>query len=95
MFGIIDNSTLTAVQRLMGQIDVKNYYCLDGDILALETLIQAILFNDELYFVDDYKEKYRDDRNKTFSFLYTLSFEKKIIIDFCRKRGQECNRLFL
>lgn len=41
---LVDNATLTAVQRLNGDILVKNKYDLDGDILAMEGLLQAILF---------------------------------------------------
>lgn len=59
---MIDNSTLTAVQRLTGKIPVYNRYSLDGDILAFEMLIQTILFFDDIYYVDDYKEKFRAER---------------------------------
>lgn len=62
----MDNATLTAVQRLMGHIPVKNRYDLDGDILALESLLQAILFFDEVYFLDDYKPEYREERAACF-----------------------------
>lgn len=88
-FGLIDNSTLTAVQRLKGEIEVVNKYCLDGDILALETLVQSILFCDELYYVDDYKEEYRLKRENSFPFLSSISFEKEDynwILDRTRER---------
>ncbi|NIH74442.1 hypothetical protein FHV99_001649 [Ochrobactrum sp. P20RRXII] len=70
---IIDNSTLTAVQRLMGEVELVNSAALDGDIAALEGLVQAILFYDNLFFVDDYKAEFRENRQKQFPFLTGLS----------------------
>ena len=61
-FALVDNATLTAIQRLLGQIPVKNTYTIDGDILAMESLLQAILFYDEVVFLDDYKEQHRASR---------------------------------
>lgn len=66
---LIDNSTLTAVQRLLGDIVIKNKSLIDGDILALENLLQCILLYDEIKFVDDYKEEFREDREKRFDFI--------------------------
>ena len=37
-YAIIDNSTLTAAQRLLGEIPVINKLCIDGDIAAFENL---------------------------------------------------------
>lgn len=48
---IIDNATLTAVQRLLGEIPIYNKHTIDGDILAFETFIQAILFHDDICYV--------------------------------------------
>ena len=72
-YAIIDNSTLTAVQRLLGEIEVENAFCLDGDIAAFESLIQSILFYDTIFFVDDYKAEHRSARHKTFHYLLPLS----------------------
>ncbi len=47
-YALIDNASLTAVQRVMGQVVVKNPDTVNGDLVALENLIQAILFYDEL-----------------------------------------------
>ncbi|MBE6828888.1 MAG: hypothetical protein E7519_01615, partial [Ruminococcaceae bacterium] len=62
-YAIIDNATLTAVQRLLGEIPIYNKHAIDGDILAFETLIQSILFFDEVCYINDYKEEYREERN--------------------------------
>ncbi len=64
---LIDNSTLTAVQRILGDIPIKNKHLIDADILALESYLQAILFYDQLLFLDDYKEQYQASRKKYFS----------------------------
>jgi hypothetical protein len=71
-YAIVDNSTLTAVSRLLGHILVQNRYALDGDVAALEGLIQAILFYDRLFFVDDYQEEFREQRRGLFPFLTAL-----------------------
>jgi hypothetical protein len=72
-FALIDNSTLTGVQRLLGRISVRNTLCVDMDILCLENLIEAILFYDRVAVVDDYKRKYRDQRRTTFPNLLNLT----------------------
>jgi hypothetical protein len=63
---MVDNSTLTAIQRIMGAIKIKNKHVIDGDILALEQYIQGLLFYDKLVCLDDYKPEYRDVRAKFF-----------------------------
>jgi len=72
-YAIIDNSTLTAVQRIMGEIAIKDKHLIDGDILALESFIEAILFYDKLFYLDDYKEEYKYSRKEYFSRLLPLS----------------------
>lgn len=63
---LIDNATLTAVQRILGDISVKNKHTIDGDIIALENYIQSILFYDKVVYLNDYKEGYRKSREKFF-----------------------------
>ena len=72
---LVDNATLTAVQRLNGDILVKNKYDLDGDILAMEGLLQAILFFDEIYFLDDYKPEYQENRHKYFPGMIPINID--------------------
>jgi hypothetical protein len=67
-YAIIDNSTLTSIQRLLGQITVVNGIALDGDIAAFETLIQTILFYDTIFYIDDYKSEFKEGRRKAFRF---------------------------
>lgn len=75
-YALVDNSTLTAVQRVLGEIPIKNKYLVDGDILCLESYIQAILFYDKLVFLDDYKEEHRASRKAYFNNL--LSFKPSL-----------------
>jgi hypothetical protein len=63
---------LTGVQRLLGQIPIKNTIVTDMDVLCLESLIEAILFYDEVVVIDDYKASFRDIREKTFPFITPL-----------------------
>lgn len=65
-YALIDNSTLTGIQRLLGEIPVKNTAIIDNDIVAFENYIQAILFYDEIICIDDYKKRYREKRTKFF-----------------------------
>lgn len=66
-YALVDNSTLTAVQRILGEIPIKNKHLIDGDILCLESYLQAILLYDQLVFLDDYKEQYRASRKAYFN----------------------------
>ncbi len=70
---LIDNASLTAVQRLQGDIEVENLYALDGDIAAQEGLVRSILFYDTIYCIDDYKPEFRDERRARFKFISFLS----------------------
>ena len=45
-YALIDNATITAVQRILGEVETRSEDSIDGDIIALENLIQAILFYD-------------------------------------------------
>jgi hypothetical protein len=65
-YALIDNSTLTGVQRLLGQIPIKNKLIIDMDIMCMESLIEAILFYDKILIIDDYKERFRSSRQKAF-----------------------------
>lgn len=78
-YALIDNSTLTGIQRLLGEIPVKNKNIIDNDILTFENYIQSILFYDELICIDDYKPKYQHLRKNYFS---DIKFISKDIFDY-------------
>lgn len=65
-YALIDNATLTAVQRLTGKALTKSKDSVDTDIVAFENYIQAILFYDRLVAVDDYIPAHRDARIASF-----------------------------
>jgi hypothetical protein len=70
---LVDNATLTSVQRLLGTSQVKNLYNTDGAIAAFEGMLHAILFFDNVACIDDYKPEYRDSRVRQFSFIRFIS----------------------
>ncbi|HAS6069260.1 TPA: hypothetical protein I7114_21435 [Vibrio vulnificus] len=72
-YALIDNSTLTAVQRLSGGVLTKSKDSTDTDIVALENYLQAILFYDRIVAVDDYIPAHRDSRITAFPNIDFLS----------------------
>ncbi|MDQ8756661.1 hypothetical protein RCO27_10490 [Sphingosinicella sp. LHD-64] len=63
----VDNSTLTAIQRLTGDIPVQRSFAIEGDASAFDQYIQALILYDEIAAVDDYKPEFRDERKGRFS----------------------------
>lgn len=74
-YALIDNATLTAVQRIEGQILTKSKDSIDTDIVAFENYIQAVLFYDRIVAVDDYIPKHRNQRICHFSNISFLGKE--------------------
>ena len=68
-YALVDNATLTAVQRVLGDVEIKNPDTIDGDLAAFENLIQALLFFDDVVCLDDYKGQYRQQRRSQFEFV--------------------------
>lgn len=91
-YALIDNSTLTAVQRISGQVQTKSKDSVDTDIVALENLVQAILFYDQTIAIDDYIPKYRDVRISAFpniKFLNAGDFNLDKIEDQAAEKARE------
>jgi len=76
---LIDNSTLTAIQRLLGVITVKDKNIIDSDILAFEQMVEAILFFDKIVCLDDYKPEFSPSRKEYFS---EIQFVDPSIFDY-------------
>lgn len=74
---LIDNATLSGVERILGVSKTINLSNLGNDILCLEKLVTSILFSDHLIAVDDYKEKFRSDRLKEFKFVNFLKINQE------------------
>ncbi|WP_135384347.1 hypothetical protein [Vibrio tasmaniensis] len=72
-YALIDNASLTAVERTLGDIVIKNPDTINGDLMAFENLIQAVLFYDDLICVDNYKAEHREARTSKFDFIRFLS----------------------
>ena len=89
---MIDNSTLTAVQRVTGKIQTKSKDSIDTDIVAFENLVQAILFYDRIVAVDDYIPKFKEERVDAFpyiTFLNTTEFNIDPIEEIAREKAAE------
>jgi hypothetical protein len=65
-YALIDNSTLTAVQRIEGHVKTKSKDSVDTDIVAFENYIQSILFYDRVIAIDDYIPEHRENRISSF-----------------------------
>lgn len=72
---LVDNATLSGVERLIGESQTVNLNNIDNDILCFEKLITAILFSDTIIGVDDYKDNFRSQRLKNFDFVDFLNIE--------------------
>lgn len=63
---LIDNATLSGVERLIGESQIINLSNIENDILCFEKLVTAILFSDKIVGANDYKEQYRSEKLKNF-----------------------------
>jgi len=75
-YALVDNATLTGVQRIIGEVPSKSEDSIDTDIVALENLVQAILLYDEVIAIDDYIPKHRDERIKAFPFIRFINADE-------------------
>src|SRR5689334_5413019 len=90
---LLDNATLTGVQRLTGDIPVRSLSTVDGDIAALENLVESILFYDQILILDDYKEEYQAARKTTFSFARFLLSSDFDLPSLAQSAKQEADRI--
>lgn len=88
-YALIDNASLTAVQRVMGEVVVRTPDTVNGDIAALESFVQAVLFYDDLVCLDNYKEEHRAGREKRFSFVKFLDPKSFKLEEVETKAAQE------
>lgn len=63
---LVDNSTLTAIQRLIGDVPVALSFAVEGDVSAYDQYLQSLLIYDELAAIDDYKEEFKIERKDSF-----------------------------
>lgn len=93
-YALIDNASLTAVERTLGDIVIKNPDTINGDLMAFENLIQAVLFYDDLICVDNYKAEHRETRISKFNFIRFLSendFELTHLDDLAKVEARQIN----
>ncbi|WP_412851602.1 hypothetical protein [Ectothiorhodospira shaposhnikovii] len=90
---MIDNASLTAVQRVLGDIVVSNPDTVNGDLVAFENLVQAILFYDDLVCIDSYKPEYRESRKKEFAFVRFVAPEEVSLNPVEKKAKSEADSI--
>lgn len=91
-YALIDNATLTAVQRIEGEILTRSKDSVETDIVAFENYIQSILFYDRIIAVDDYIPEHRNNRLSHFnniSFLDKKSFGLDVIENEAKRISDE------
>ena len=89
---LIDNSTVTAVERVLGRIPIERDYDLSGDLSAFESYLSALLFYDNPSTIGDYKPEYAASRSKFFSELGTVVFRENSyaqLLDESRRLTQD------
>lgn len=89
-YALMDNATLTAVQRATGAIVVQNTDTINGDLCAVENFLQGILFYDELICIDNYRPEHKENRQKQFPYLRFLSpkeYGLETIEEFARQEA--------
>jgi hypothetical protein len=72
---VIDNSTLSSVERVIGNISVRSAYDLSGDLAAFDAYLSVLLFYDNPVRIDDYKAEYSEARARAFPEIGTVKFE--------------------
>lgn len=92
-YALIDNASLTAVQRFLGKITITNTDTINGDLVALENFLQAILFYDELICIDNYKPEFREERKKVFDFIRFLSEEDYNLAEIDKLAKEEARQI--
>jgi hypothetical protein len=85
---LVDNATLSGVERLIGESQTLNLNNIDNDILCFEKLITAILFSDGVISVDDYKDTYRSERLRRFSFIDFLTVDPGTYADLSKDAAE-------
>ena len=91
---LIDNSTLSSVERIIGNIPVSSKDNIDGDISAFESFITAILFYDNHIAIDNYIPKYANSRKDTFkeiNFINPSELNGNEIDDLSKKEASLIN----
>ena len=66
---LIDNSTLSSVERILGKAPVRSRALIDGDLAAFESFLNAILFYNDIIALDDYKPEFSQSRKEHFPFI--------------------------
>ncbi|CAD5374420.1 conserved hypothetical protein [Rubrivivax sp. A210] len=61
---LIDNATVSSVQRALGKAQIRDLSVLDVEHAALERLVEAVLLSDRVVVPDNYKQQFTPARKK-------------------------------
>jgi hypothetical protein len=61
---LIDNATVSSVQRALGKAKTRNMALLDIEHAALDRFVEAIIFSNKVIVPDNYKEEFTPARKK-------------------------------
>ncbi|WP_248136399.1 hypothetical protein [Acinetobacter radioresistens] len=90
-YALIDNASITAVERFLGKVPTNSSDTINGDLVALENFLQAILFYDDLICIDNYKPEFKEQRKIDFNFIRFLNEDEYNLLEInelAKKRGQ-------
>ena len=92
---LVDHSTLSSVQRLLGDAPTYSLESVDADITALEGFIHGVLFWDKQFSINDYKQTLREGRSKAFSFMQYANDLPGFDCQAFASIAEECTQKFL
>lgn len=92
-YALIDNATLTGVQRISGDVASRTRESVDTDIVAVENLVQAILFYDRIVAINNYMPQHRDERIKKFPYIDFLDPSSLNLNEIDEQAYEEANKL--
>jgi hypothetical protein len=89
---LLDNATITAVQRITGAAPSRSRDSIDVDLLAFENYVQSRLFYDNVVVVNDYIVAHREERRAAFpsiNFIDPNELELQEITTIAKERSDQ------
>lgn len=92
-YALIDNASITAVERFLGKVPTNSSDTINGDLVALENFLQAILFYDDLICIDNYKAEFKEQRKKDFNFIRFLNEDEYNLLEINKLAKDEAKQI--
>lgn len=90
---LLDNATITAVQRIIGSAPSRSRGAVDVDLGAYENFIQARLFYDDAAIIDDYLPQHREARRAEFPYLSYIDPESLHLKEIAEQADTATNEI--